>query len=80
MTLSMMDGTLTRDYEVNTNEEPCAMKVACTVRKGIEREGLATVPRSQSTLHLLFLFLKKIGIIRIMTVTITRAIFIYRDK
>jgi hypothetical protein len=39
------------DLEVNTNGEPCARKPASTVRKGIERKGLATVPRSQSTLH-----------------------------
>ena len=30
--------------------EPGAMKVASTVRKGTERKGLATLPRSQSTL------------------------------
>ena len=46
-----MDGTWTSNYEDNMNGEPCAVKVACTVRKGIEREGLVTVPRSQSTLH-----------------------------
>ncbi len=39
------------------NGEPCAVKVACTVRKAIEREGLATVPRSQSTLHRKFSYI-----------------------
>jgi hypothetical protein len=48
----MMDGTLTSDYEDNMNGEPDAMKAACPVRKGIERKGLVTVPRSQSTLLL----------------------------
>jgi hypothetical protein len=51
MTLSMMDGSLTRDYEDTMNGEPDAVKVARPVRKGIERKGLVTVPRSQSTLH-----------------------------
>jgi hypothetical protein len=49
--LSMMDGTLTDPYEDNTNAEPDAVKAARPVRKGIERKGLVTVPRSQSTLH-----------------------------
>jgi hypothetical protein len=51
MTLSTMDGSLTRDYEDNMNGEPDAVKVARPVRKGIERKGLVTVPRSQSTLR-----------------------------
>jgi hypothetical protein len=33
------------------NGEPDALKGARPVRKGIERKGLATAPRSQSTLH-----------------------------
>jgi hypothetical protein len=49
-----MDGKLTDNHEVNMNGEPDAVKVACPVRKGIERKGLVTVPRSQSTLHLSF--------------------------
>src|SRR2546425_501699 len=48
---STMDGGLRGDYEVNMNGEPCARKPARTVRKGTERKGLITVPRSQSTLH-----------------------------
>ena len=48
---SMTDGKPTDNYEDNTNGEPDAMKVARPVRKGIERKGLVTVPRSQSTLH-----------------------------
>src|SRR6266566_7655553 len=48
---STMDGGLRGDYEVNMNGEPCARKPACTVRKGTERKGLVTAPRSQSTLH-----------------------------
>jgi hypothetical protein len=47
----MMDGSLTHNYEDNMNGEPDAVKVARPVRKGIERKGLVTVPRSQSTLH-----------------------------
>jgi len=48
---SMTDGKPTDNYEDNTNGEPDALKVARPVRKGIERKGLVTVPRSQSTLH-----------------------------
>jgi hypothetical protein len=40
------------NHEVNMNGEPDAVKVARPVRKGIERKGLVTAPRSQSTLHL----------------------------
>jgi hypothetical protein len=39
------------NHEVNMNGEPDAVKVARPVRKGIERKGLVTAPRSQSTLH-----------------------------
>src|SRR5947209_16183412 len=48
---STVDECLRGDDEVDTNGEPCARKPASTVRKGIERKGLVTVPRSQSTLH-----------------------------
>ena len=43
----MMDGTLTDPYEDDANGEPDAVKAARPVRKGIERKGLVTVPRSQ---------------------------------
>ena len=48
---SMMDAMLTDTYEDNMTGEPDAVKAARPVRKGIERKGLATIPRSQSTLH-----------------------------
>ncbi len=43
---------MTDNYEDNMTGEPDAVKAASPVRKGIERKGLATIPRSQSTLHL----------------------------
>src|SRR2546421_8623936 len=49
---STVDERLRGDYEGNMNGEPDALKGARPVRKGIERKGLATAPRSQSTLHL----------------------------
>ena len=61
---SIADECLRGDYEANTNGEPDALKGARPVRKGIERKGLATAPRSQSTLHegpegdILFLFIR----------------------
>ena len=55
----MMDGTLTDPYEDNTNGEPDAVKAARPVRKGIERKGLVTVPRSQSTLHPVLVAIRK---------------------
>ena len=48
---STVDERLRGDYEVNTTGEPDALKGARPVRKGTERKGLATAPRSQSTLH-----------------------------
>ncbi len=48
---STVDERLRGDYEVNTNGKPDALKGARPVRKGTERKGLATAPRSQSTLH-----------------------------
>jgi len=48
---SMTDATMTDIHEDNATGEPDAVKVARPVRKGIERKGLATTPRSQSTLH-----------------------------
>jgi hypothetical protein len=42
---------MTAIHEDNTTGEPDAVKVARPVRKGIERKGVATLPRSQSTLH-----------------------------
>ncbi len=51
MTPSIAGEHLRGDYEANTNGEPDALKGARPVRKGIERKGLATAPRSQSTLH-----------------------------
>ncbi len=50
---SITDAKMTGIYEDNTTGEPDAVKAARPVRKGIERKGLATIPRSQSTLHLL---------------------------
>jgi hypothetical protein len=52
MTPSIAGEHLRGDREANTNGEPDALKGARPVRKGIERKGLATAPRSQSTLHL----------------------------
>jgi hypothetical protein len=49
--LSITDGNRTNNYEDDTTGEPDALKGACPVRKGTERKGLATIPRSQSTLH-----------------------------
>ena len=49
--LSIADGNMTNNYEDDTTGEPDALKGARPVRKGIERKGLATIPRSQSTLH-----------------------------
>src|SRR2546421_13063187 len=51
MTPSIAGEHLRGDREANTNGEPDALKGARPVRKGIERKGLATAPRSQSTLH-----------------------------
>ena len=48
---STVEEPLRGDYEVNTNGEPDALKGARPVRKGTERKGLVTAPRSQSTLH-----------------------------
>ena len=48
---SMTNATMTGIHEDNTTGEPDAVKVARPVREGIERKGLATTPRSQSTLH-----------------------------
>ena len=42
---------MTGIHEDNATGEPDAVKDARPVRKGIERKGLATIPRSQSTLH-----------------------------
>ncbi len=42
---------MTGIHEDNATGEPDAVKAARPVRKGIERKGLATIPRSQSTLH-----------------------------
>ena len=47
----MTDATMTSIHEDNATGEPDAVKVARPVRKGIERKGLATIPRSQSTLR-----------------------------
>jgi hypothetical protein len=52
MTPSIADEQLRGDHEANTIGEPDALKGARPVRKGTERKGLATAPRSQSTLHL----------------------------
>ena len=49
--LSIADGNMTNNCEDDTTGEPDALKGARPVRKGIERKGLATIPRSQSTLH-----------------------------
>jgi hypothetical protein len=49
--LSMTDATMTDSYKDNMTGETDAVKAAHPVRKGIERKGLATIPRSQSTLH-----------------------------
>jgi hypothetical protein len=49
--LSITDGNRTNNCEDDTTGEPDALKGACPVRKGTERKGLATIPRSQSTLH-----------------------------
>jgi hypothetical protein len=49
--LFMTDAMLTDNHEDNMTGEPDAVKAARPVRKGIERKGLATTPRSQSTLH-----------------------------
>jgi hypothetical protein len=42
----MKDGRETGFLEEHGNGEPYALKGACTVRKGPERKGLTTVPRS----------------------------------
>ena len=42
---------MTNNYEDDTTGEPDALKGARPVRKGTERKGLVTIPRSQSTLH-----------------------------
>jgi len=52
---STVEEPLRGNDEVNTNGEPDALKGARPVRKGTERKGLATTPRSQSTLHTSFL-------------------------
>jgi hypothetical protein len=49
--LSITDGNMTNNCEDDTTGEPDALKGARPVRKGTERKGLATIPRSQSTLH-----------------------------
>ena len=49
--LSMTDIKLTDNHEDNMTGEPDAVKAARPVRKGTERKGLETIPRSQSTLH-----------------------------
>jgi len=46
----MKDGKETGSLEENRNGEPYALKGARTVRKGPERKGLVTAPRSQATL------------------------------
>src|SRR5207244_13185388 len=46
----MKDGRETGSLEEHRNGEPYALKGARTVRKGPERKGLITVPRSQATL------------------------------
>ena len=51
--LSMTDIKLTDNHEDNMTGEPDAVKAARPVRKGTERKGLETIPRSQSTLHLI---------------------------
>src|SRR5207244_12770665 len=47
----MKDGRETGSLEEHRNGEPYALKGARTVRKGPERKGLASVPRSQATLR-----------------------------
>src|SRR5256885_8418618 len=47
----MKDGRETGFLEEHRNGEPYALKGARTVRKGPERKGLTTVPRSQATLR-----------------------------
>src|SRR5207244_2141797 len=47
----MKDGRETGSLEEHRNGEPYALKGARTVRKGPERKGLITVPRSQATLR-----------------------------
>jgi len=47
----MKDGRETGFLEEHRNGEPYALKGARTVRKGPERKGLITVPRSQATLR-----------------------------
>jgi hypothetical protein len=49
-TISMKDGRETGFLEEYGSGELCVLKGAGTVRKGPERKGLSTVPRSQATL------------------------------